>query len=264
MIMHVTCILLCIQWLSVYSLSVQYIFIPFSLCIHVAYMRIFIYAHCRSRCRVFAQLIVVFLIVVLPVNKLHILLLRDIVRSLSQRMSYYIMSPLCFPVSLPGVGETWSIEGTGSCKIQLPGYCTGMICNECGSIMIVLSVYPVLCVAFAAPLRMVLLRKCLEILWNPLNPWMTQNSKTHENMSKPNHHNHPRRDANGALMPRDWETCLSAPQRDYVASMVPSYGLLPSQWRRRPESGEEWWRVKTRSSIGSGLSGFICVPSLHE
>lgn len=62
-------------------------------------------------------------------------------------------------------------------------------------------------------------------------------------MSKPNH---PRHNANRALMPRDWGTCLSVPQRDCVASMVPSCGLLPSQWRRRPE-GEEWWRV-TRSN----------------
>ena len=59
------------------SVCIHCVFITHSCSFHRVFMLytccILIYAHCRSRCRAFAQLIVGFVIVVLPVNQLYIL-----------------------------------------------------------------------------------------------------------------------------------------------------------------------------------------------
>ena len=96
------------------SVCIHCVFITHSCSFHRVFMLytccILIYAHCRSRCRAFAQLIVGFVIVVLPVNQLYILpasgsrritFAKDILYNI---IVYY---RCVFQVSLPGVVATW-------------------------------------------------------------------------------------------------------------------------------------------------------------
>lgn len=122
--------------------------------------------------------------------------------------------------------------------------------------MIVLSVAPALCVAFTAPLRIVLVRKCLESLE------ISERSKHKQNISK-TWANQITRDTMRTV---PW--CQGTGGRVWASlkgiTLLPwflpaSFSLLNEGEDLKVKSREEWPDLTIGSSIG-----LICVPSLHE